>query len=76
MAILEQLRRNPRVHLMHNADDVLADPASIAELKAAMDDRMIVYPLGGHLGNLWYCANREAILGFFRASPAPGTSGG
>ncbi len=75
MAILERLRRNPRVHLMHNADDVLADPASIAEVKAAMGDRMIVYPLGGHLGNLWYCANREAILGLFRQSPAPGTSG-
>jgi hypothetical protein len=76
MAILDRLRHNPRVHIMHNADDVLADPASIAELKAAMGDRMIVYPLGGHLGNLWYCTNDVAILGLFRRSPEPRTSGG
>ncbi len=61
---------------MHNADDVLADPVSIAKLQAAMGDRMIIYRFGGHLGNLWYCPNREAILGLSRRSPEPGTSGG
>ncbi len=76
MAILDSLRRNPNVHIMQNADDVLADPASIAELKAAMGDRMTVYPLGGHLGNLWYCPNRDAIVGLLRRSSEPGTSGG
>jgi hypothetical protein len=76
MAILDRLRRDPRVHIMHNADDVLADPVSIAKLKAAMGDRTIVYPFGGHLGNLWYGPNREAILGLFRRSPEPGTSDG
>lgn len=37
----------------------------IAELKAALGDRMTVYPFGGHLGNLWYQQNRDAILALF-----------
>jgi hypothetical protein len=59
------LRGNPKVDMMHNADDVLAERGSIAELKAALGDRMTVYPFGGHLGNLWYRQNRDAILALF-----------
>jgi len=69
-SIAEQLRDNPRVHIMHNADDVLADPASIVQLKEIMGDRMTLYPSGGHLGNLWYPENRDSILGYFQATIA------
>ena len=68
-AILDRVRSNPRVYVMHNADDVLTDRASIEELKAAMGDHMIVYPLGGHLGNLWFQQNRDTILALFMRSP-------
>jgi len=76
--ILDRLRANPKVHIMHNADDVLADRASIEELKDAMGDRMTLYPTGGHLGNLWYRQNKEDILrqfgisGWVEARLAPG----
>jgi hypothetical protein len=70
-AVVDQLRRNPKVYIMHNADDVLSDPAAIAKLKAVMGDRMILYLRGGHLGNLWYRANRQAILGLFGRGPKP-----
>jgi len=73
MAIVDRLRTNPRVEIMHNADDILTDPASIAELKQIMGAQMIVYPLGGHLGNLWYRDNKEDILRFFGRSLASGT---
>ena len=69
MAIVDRLRGNPRVRIMHNADDILADRASIETLKAAMGDQMTVYPLGGHLGNLWYRENKDDILRFFGGSP-------
>ena len=68
MSIVDRLRTNPRVEIMHNADDILTDPASIAELKQIMGAQMIVYPLGGHLGNLWYRDNKEDILRFFGRS--------
>ena len=68
MTILGRLRGNPRVHILHNADDILTDRKSIAAVEAAMGDEMTVYPLGGHLGNLWYWQNRECILGLFRQS--------
>ena len=68
--IVDRLRANPRVHIMHNADDILADGAAIVELKAVMGDQMTLYPSGGHLGNLWYAENQEDILRFFQG-PVP-----
>jgi len=71
--ILDRLRANPRVHIMHNADDVLADRAAIEELKAAMGEQMTLYPYGGHLGNLWFAHNQEDILRYFQG-PTVGRS--
>jgi hypothetical protein len=65
--ILDRLRGNPRVHIMHNLDDILVERTAIEELKEIMGDQMTVYPYGGHLGNLWYAQNQEDILRFFRA---------
>ena len=65
-AIADQLRDNPRVHVLHNADDFLAERKSIDALKDALNDRMTLYPYGGHLGNLWYPENKEYAFNFFR----------
>jgi acetyl esterase/lipase len=64
--ILDRLRGNPRIHIMHNADDFLAEPRAIAALKEALGDQVTLYPYGGHLGNLWYPDNREAMVRFLR----------
>lgn len=64
--ILDQLR-NPKVHVMHNADDFLTEKKSIEELKATLGDQVTVYPHGGHLGNLWYRQNKQDVLEFFGA---------
>ena len=67
-SILDRLHANRRVHIMHNADDPLAEPAALDELSHAMGSRMILYPYGGHLGrDLWYAENQETILRFFQA---------
>jgi len=67
--ILSDLRGNPRVYLIHNADDFLSDGKSLDELKEAMGSRMMVYPYGGHLGNLWYPPTRDYVLGIFGTPP-------
>ena len=64
--ILDRLRGNSRVRIMHNADDPLANRKSIEELKNALGDQVTVYPYGGHLGNLWYSENKEHALRLFR----------
>lgn len=65
--IVSRLRANPRVHVMYNADDILAEPKSIEALKHALGDQMTVYPRGGHLGNLWFPENQSDALKFFRS---------
>ena len=64
--ILDRLRGNPKVHIMHNADDFLAEPKSIEALKERLGNQMTLYRYGGHLGNLWYPENKSAILSYFR----------
>src|SRR5262245_13774811 len=65
-AILDRVRSNPSVFIMHHADDVLTERGSVEELKSVMGNRMILYPLGGHLGNLWFQQNNDAIVGIFK----------
>lgn len=64
--ILGRLLGNPRVYIMHNADDFLADRKSLEQLKEAMGSQVTLYPYGGHLGNLWYPQNKESIRALFK----------
>lgn len=64
--ILGRLRGYLPVQFMHNADDFIARRESIEELKSELGDQMMLYPYGGHLGNLWYPENKEYVLKFFR----------
>jgi hypothetical protein len=64
--ILDRLRGNPKVRIMHNADDFLAERRSTEAFAEALSGQVTLYPYGGHLGNLWYRENREAILRYFK----------
>jgi len=65
--ILKRLRSNPRVHIVHNADDVLTTRQSIRDLKQALGAQVKVFQYGGHLGNLWYSDNKNYALRMFGA---------
>jgi hypothetical protein len=67
--IVDRLRGNPKVHILHNADDFLAGRQSIEALKKALGDQVTLFPRGGHLGNLWFPENKEFALRFFRPAP-------
>jgi hypothetical protein len=43
----------------------LVSEADLSSVDSAFD-RAIIYPDGGHLGNLWYPANRRAMLDVLR----------
>jgi hypothetical protein len=67
--IMDRLRSNPKVHILHNVDDFLAERKSIEALKEALGDQVTLYPYGGHLGNLWYPENKKTVLRFFPPYP-------
>jgi hypothetical protein len=66
--ILDRLRNNPKVYIMHNADDFLTNRKSIEDLKDALGDRVVLYPYGGHLGNIWYPQNKRDALEIFKSA--------
>ena len=67
--IMDRLRNNPKVHILHNVDDFLAERKSIEALKEALGDQVTLYPYGGHVGNLWYPENKKTVLRFFPPYP-------
>jgi pimeloyl-ACP methyl ester carboxylesterase len=67
--IVDRLRGNPKVHIIQNADDFMAERKSIEAIKEALGDQVTLYPHGGHLGNLWFPENKEYALRFFLPRP-------
>ena len=67
--IVDRLRSNPKVHILHNVDDFLAETKSIEALKEALGDQVTLYPYGGHVGNLGYPENKKTVLRFFPPYP-------
>ncbi len=60
------MQLNSNMFLMHNADDPLVSAAQLETLQTVFGPgRAIIYPLGGHLGNLWYSQNQNDLLRIF-----------
>ncbi|MGG5872757.1 serine/threonine protein kinase [Pseudomonas peli] len=65
-AVADYLKNSSKIAVMHNADDVILGPGDLGFLRTTLGDRLTVYPLGGHCGNLNYRVNSDAMLEFFR----------
>ena len=46
------LASNPDYYALTNADDLILDADELAWLRSTLGERIVVYPHGGHLGNL------------------------
>lgn len=57
----DSLAQSPNVFLMHNADDFLLADGDVAWMEEVFGERAVIYPRGGHLGNLYYRDNVDAI---------------
>lgn len=66
-SIADSLKSNPRLFVMHNADDFLLRPEDIETLKSIFHERLTLYPRGGHVGNIWFPENLEKILSTFES---------
>ncbi|SFJ25534.1 hypothetical protein SAMN05216206_3765 [Pseudomonas guineae] len=65
-AVADYLKNSSKIAVMHNADDVILGPGDLGFLRRTLGERLTVYPLGGHCGNLNYRVNSDAMLEFFR----------
>ncbi|UUY08030.1 serine/threonine protein kinase [Pseudomonas sp. J452] len=65
-ALEDYLKSSSKVAVMHNADDVILGPGDLGFLRRTFGERLTLYPLGGHCGNLNYRVNSDAMLEFFR----------
>lgn len=65
-ALTDYMKNSSKIAVMHNADDVILGPGDLGFLRSTFGDRLTVYPLGGHCGNLNYRVNSDAMLEFFR----------
>ncbi len=64
--IADFLRRADHIGLVHNADDIILKPGDIEFLTGLFGDRAVIYPNGGHLGNMFYKPNIDHMLRFFQ----------
>ena len=65
-ALEDYMRDNPKIGVMHNADDIILGQGDLGFLRRTFGDRMKLYPRGGHCGNLTYRVNAHDMLEFFR----------
>lgn len=64
--IEEYLKSTPKIMAVTNADELILDSEDIEFLKSTFDDRLIIYPYGGHCGNMFFAPNVKVMLDFLK----------
>ena len=62
--IEDYLRTSPKIVAVTNADELILSEKDINYLKDVFRDRLIIYPKGGHCGNMFYKENVDVMLKF------------
>ncbi len=65
-ALEDYLRQSTKIAVMHNLDDIILGTGDLGFLRRTFGERLILYPRGGHCGNLNYRVNTQDMLEFFR----------
>jgi predicted alpha/beta-fold hydrolase len=64
-SIENYLRESDKIGLITNADDLILDKGEVAYLKSIFRTRAMIYPRGGHCGNMEYRDNVAYMINFF-----------
>ena len=62
--IEDYLRTSRKIAAVTNADELILNEKDFAFLKDVFKDRLIIYPKGGHCGNMFYKENVDIMLKF------------
>jgi hypothetical protein len=69
-SIADYLRTSEKIMVMHNRDDVILEPGEIDFFPEVFGDRAVIYPTGGHCGNMSYRDNVAHMIGVFTSGGA------
>ena len=62
--IEDYLRTSPKIAAVTNADELILNEKDFVFLKDVFKDRLVIYPKGGHCGNMFYKENVDVMLKF------------
>ena len=62
--IEDYLRTSPKIAAVTNADELILSEIDFAFLKDVFKNRLVIYPRGGHCGNMFYKENVDVMLKF------------
>ena len=62
--IEDYLRTSPKIGAVTNADELILNEKDINYLKDVFKDRLVIYPKGGHCGNMFYKENVDVMVKF------------
>ena len=62
--IEDYLRTSPKIAAVTNADELILSEKDINYLKDVFKDRLVIYPKGGHCGNMFYKENVDVMVKF------------
>lgn len=65
------LKSNPNIRVVVNRDEIILAPGELGYLEGIMGNRITVYPLGGHLGNISHMTNVANMVSFLSGVDAP-----
>ena len=69
-SIADYLASSDKIRVMHNADDIILEPGEIDFFPRVFGDRAVIYPYGGHCGNMSYRDNVDHMVGVFTEGEA------
>lgn len=64
--IEDYLRSSDKIAMVTNEDELILTEDDLEFLRTTFEGKSIIYPLGGHCGNMYYQPNVENMLRFFR----------
>jgi hypothetical protein len=64
-SIADYLGGSDKFRVMHNADDIILEPGEIDFFPKVFGDRALIYPHGGHCGNMNYKDNVAHMVSVF-----------
>lgn len=74
LSIKDYLQQSDKIGLMHNENDPILMAGEIDTIKSLFPGRAMVYPYGGHCGNMEYKDNVAYMVDFFSGSEFSGSS--
>ena len=74
LSIKDYLQQSDKIGLMHNENDPILMEGEIDTIKSLFPGRAVVYPYGGHCGNMEYKDNVAYMVDFFSGSEFSGSN--